>query len=258
VATLDVRYFDRARAVAGVIGKASGPGVACFATHPLWANWITGEPTYVALHDALCGRRPAVELLGEGFWPPGLCATATADGLAVWNGTAEGAGADVLAHEAGHALYTASVCAYSAQARRPDGMRSGETRVSVWVAPESVVWCRRLPVLVQPYEGSCLAQLLEAEPGRLALRLGGDGAAATTNADGSPEVGEGEPVEVRLTVRSGAYPVAPGSAHVVTVRRSSGAESKMQLTATADGELRLDVMADWTTVTLTPAGGQGL
>lgn len=239
VATLDVQYLDGQRVVGGLMGRQSGQGVVCFATHRLWANWVTSDPVYMAFHGDLCARRAAVELLGSALWTEGVCVTAMAPrGIAVVNARAVSTAADVLYRDAAHALYTDAWCLYSAEAVTEQGLRSGAARLSVVLPPLSVTTCQPTPILVQPFEGTCLARLLQQEPTRLVLQVAGDRATLSTDQKGNVTMGSGVPTQVRFTVRNGIYRVHPGSVHRVTQLEGSRVVSQSLVTASGEGELR--------------------
>ena len=238
IAVLGSKFHEGKRVVAGVIGNKPGLGVTCFATHRLWANWISSDPVYEAFHHDLCMRRAKVELLDVPFWTSGICATAIEDGIAVANGLPRTAGAEVVYYGAEHALYTNAACVYSAMARRPDGTRSGAARLSVELPELSLVACGRLPVLVQPFTDTCMARLVEQSPQRLVIEVGGDGATVTRQRDGALRIGQGAPTEIRFTISDGAYPVRPGSAHHVRIDMGRAGVVEGDVTASAAGQIR--------------------
>lgn len=253
LAVLDTRFVDRKRAITGLVGRADGAGIACFATHRLWADWKSSDPVYIALHNDLAARQPAVELLGEAFWPRGVCVTATDDGVAVLNATAVGLGVDVVDYGAQHALLTDAFCAYSALARNPDGTRSGICRVSVALPAGALVHCRRMPVLVQPFTGNCLARLIRYMPHEVVLDVGGTGAAVVKTETGRLRVGSGEATEVRITLGPGAYPTAPGTAHRVRVEPEGGKATEAVVCA-GDSGLRFSVTVTRARISVRPEG----
>lgn len=220
IAVSSTAYVDRRQVFAGLVGNRTGLGATVFATHRLWANWTTADPAYEAFHHDLCARRPAVELLDAPFWTTGICATATEEGVSVANARPGAETAEVISYEAGHALHTDATGTYSALARRPDGLRSGAARLTVDLPPLSVVHTRRLPVLIQPLTGTCVARLVELAPERLVMELAGGGA------------------EVRVTIADGPYRVPPGSVHRITITGERQKVIEGEVTAGPDGQLR--------------------
>ena len=253
VATLDARWHDDQRVMAGLVGRSTGPGVACFASHRLWADWISTDPVYAAFHHDLCSRQAKIDMLDVPFWTEGIAATATERGIAVFNAGLAPAGAEVISRAAQHALHTNAFCLYSAAARKPDGTRSGAARLSVEIPGVSLAVCDRLPILVQPYAGACTAHLIQQQPRRLVFEVGGDGAEIVRGRDGALRIASGEPTRIRFTVRDGVYRVRKGSGHHVTIdcgRRSGRIEAT--LTATETG-IRFSETLSYGVVTMTPA-----
>ncbi|MCE5219306.1 beta-galactosidase [bacterium] len=247
----ETKYVQGKLAFSGIVGKETGLGVACLATHRLWAYWKASDPAFMAFHQDLLARSARVEMLDSGFWPAGLCVTATEDGIALSNSRSETSGVDVAYRDAQHRLFTKAFCGYSALARTADGLRSGAARLSVVVPPGETVQCHALPISVQPFAFGCLARVLDNTPERIRIELGGAGASVATAASGTAQVGEGEPVEVRFTIRNGLYPVTPGSSHRVklTMDGSKPVEAVMQ--ASAGGELRFSEMVSHGVLTVT-------
>ena len=254
VAVLTTAAEDGRRVIAGIIGNPYGKGVALFATHQLWANWESSDPVYTALHHDLLVSRPLVELVQAPFWTSGLCATATQDGVAVLNGTAETAPADVIAHAASDALHRNCVCTFSALARTPEGLRSGAVQVSVDVPAMGTVHCPRTPATLQPYRGTCAARLLEYSGERVRFELGGTGAPIAPGPDGVLAVGEGEDTAVRLRLRDGAYGVSIGSSHTVTLDHGRGRVERMRVEGGLSRALEVTLNARRALVTIEPAG----
>ena len=252
IAVLGTKYKGE-RLIAGIIGSRFGAGVACFATHQLWANWTSSDPVYATFHHDLFARRSSLEMFDVSFWTEAVCATTTRDGVAVFNGRQSAQVTEVVAYDAGHALYTGAVCRFSALARNVDGMRSGACQLSVSGPPMSLTACRRLAVLVQPYTDTCTARVITNAQDRLSLALGGDGAKIGWDGGGKMTVSRGVPTEVRLTVGDGVYRVAPGSRHKVRIKPLDGSAVEAQLTATSAGQLRFSHVFERAVVTLKPA-----
>jgi len=255
VATLNTKPVRGKPLVSGLFARSAGLGFACYASHRLWANWRGDDPLYAAFHNDLCLRKPTVELLGAPFWTTGVCATLTDDGIALCNAGKGVTRAEAICLDAGHALYTDAACLFSASARSSDGTRSGAARVSVSLPPGSVVHCRRLPMLVQPYTDTCWARPVLVSRDRLVVEAAGDGGDALLDKAGALTLSTGGPTRVRYTVRDGVYKVAPGSTHRVSL--DTGKELlEGQFTANADGQFRFSETVERGLLTITPVQGK--
>ncbi|NSW55448.1 MAG: beta-galactosidase [Armatimonadetes bacterium] len=253
VAVLTTAAEEGRRVIAGIIGNQCGDGVALFATHQLWANWQSSDPVYAALHHDLLASRPLVEIVQAPFWTAGLCATATQDGVAVFNGTTETASADVIAHAASDALHRNCVCTFSAFARTPQGLRSGAVQLSVDVPALRTVHCPRTPITLEPYRGTCAAKLLEYSRQRVRFEFGGTGAPIAPGPDGVLGVGEGEDTVVRLRLRDGDYAVNVGSFHTITLDHGRGRVERLQVESGLNRALEVTLNARKALVTVEPA-----
>ena len=222
LAVLESSFVEKQRVIAGVIAKETGFGVACFATHRLWANWTTADPVYLGFHRDLCARRAKIELLDQLFLTSLVSATQVEDGVALANAGERSARADVVSNEAGHALHDRCICMFSADVRAPDGRRSGASRLSLDVAPLSLVVCHRTAVQVQPSGGTCLARVVEQTPTRLVVELAGEGAEVRRDQKGRLGMTAGQATDVRVTVRDGVYRVPVGSTHEVRLDTGRG------------------------------------
>ncbi len=255
VATLDARTVQGKSTISGLLGRGTGSGLACYATHRLWANWRSDCPVYIGFHLDMCARRPAIDLQGTSFWTTGICATLTADGVALCNATRRATIAEVICAQARHAVHSSGAGLFSALARERDGTRSGAARLSVHLQAGETKQCRPLPILVQPYTDSSWAMALEVGPERIVLEVAGAGGDVVADRAGALSLTSGALTRARYTVTDGEYSVEPGSVHRV-VMRTEGERLEGLFTATSEGRFRFSESARHGVITITPAVGE--
>jgi hypothetical protein len=236
----------KGRVVGGIFGCRHGQGGGVYASFRLWDRWEPGDPLFAAFHDAICSRRARYRLTGP-FWPGVASLAVEEDGPTVV--ARSGGVVEVVAMGARDALHEGAYCATSAHGRGP---RGGDVDLLVDAPSGGLYHLRRTPVAVRPYQGGCLSKLELIGPKALQIMLYGDEATVRSGAGGLRIT---RPVanDVEVVVTGGTYPVAPGSAHLVTAARERRDAVKQVVKADAAGRLDIAVRAQRTRVTIEPA-----
>jgi hypothetical protein len=234
----------KARLVGGIFGRQHGQGGGVYASFRLWDMWDPTDPLFATFHDGVCGRRATYRLVG-GFWPGGASMSVEEDGPVL---VTRGAGTvELVAFAARNGLYEGAYCYTDAQ--------SGDVDLLLDAVGGGLYHLRRMPVAVRPYGGRCLAKVELVGPKALQVMLYGDQAQVRNTTTGVQIL---RPVanEVEVTVASGVYPIAPGSAQKVTVAEEGRKALQQILTADAAGRVDVTVRAHRTRLTIEPAPAQ--
>lgn len=255
VGIVDVRPVPgrTGRGIAGVFAHPYGAGGGIFASFRLWERWEPGDPLFAAFHGSLCRRHARYALSGS-FWPADVSMVPEVDGVALVSH--QGAIVEVTALAADDALYSGAYCLASAEARLPDGRRSGDVSLLVEAPPRSLLRLRRQAVSVRPYIGSCLSRVRLVGPAALEILAYGADPVLQQRRQGV-EVLQTAAVTVRVLVGNGTYRVEPGSRHRVTMTMARGASQSFEVTADAGGHLDFDVVAQKTTILVEPLAAIG-
>jgi hypothetical protein len=188
----------------------------------------------------VCGRRATYRLAG-GFWPGANSLSADYDGATVV--TRSGGDIEVFALGAHSALHEGAYCYTSAD--------DGDVDMLLDAPGGGLYHLRRQPVAVRPYDGRCLSHIELLGPKALRIMLYGDRGILAESKTGL-RVERPQPVEVEVSVTDGLYPVAPGSAHLVTVAEEGRQAVRRTVRADSAGHLSIALRARNTRLTLEP------
>lgn len=240
-----------APAWAGIFLRPLGFGAAIFATFPLWCAWDPADPAFEAFHGDLSSRRALYQRLGPGLFGGQVrLAALGSDGFRLLNMGAATT-ADILCHASGHRPYVGVCTRFSAAAVDERGMRTGAARALVPLAPGDLVTLRAAPIMVQPEVGEVTSLLERYDAKMIVLNLAGAGS-ALRRGEGGLEPTPGRDTAMRLTFKSGAYALDPGSRHLVTLRWADGRQEQRTVDVGPNGQFRLEVSGRALTVIVTP------
>lgn len=252
-AHLGLRFDEQRQAYfRGLIANRYGAGLALFATHTLWSRWSLTDPLSQALHGDLLARRAQYALTQTGLLQENLHFAGGADDVLLFNRERSAQVAEVLAFGAEGLAYQGGCTQFTA-APTQVGLPPGTARLLALVPGRATVHLQRRPVLVQPFVGEAMVQLVEYTPQRVELVVGGADATVRSWRDRRLEIVATRPCDVRLLLRHGAYAVRPGSRHTVTLTWRGGKSQTATLVASAEGELDLSGAYRLDTLVVTPA-----
>jgi|GEM_PF-1314699 len=193
----------------GLLMRASGKGWALYGTTRLWEEWLPGNAVFEKVFGDLMGPGCTVAVKA----PAGLtsaCEVAPyADGgLLIHN--SGGSAAQVLVENPEGRVY-----------RMPGGVQSVRPKETsgnslLMVPAGRLMPAQALPVSVTPVQVPAYVQVLEYSEKQIVLAVHGGQSRVRPDAEGRLAVLPAGAVEVDVTVKDGAYPVAPRSAHLVT------------------------------------------
>jgi hypothetical protein len=243
---------DKKPTFAGVISRNVGPGVSFFATHRLWAGWLPGNRLFNEFHGDLWQRRATVELLGGPFVAPGLELAESDEGAVVLYNPGDLCRIRIALYAGGHRLYSGAVCQFSAALMDETGLRTGGVLATLDAPRHASAELVPVPVEIRPLAGICTAQLTDYGQDALRFTIAGE-RSAPEGRPGALAPSRGWPKPVRLTVRSGAYRITPGSRHLLRATHRNGDTDERKFTADNESRLMIDLQVDHTEMEIEPA-----
>jgi hypothetical protein len=193
----------------GLLMRASGKGWALYGTTRLWEDWLPGNAVFEKVFGDLMGPGCTVAVKAPGGLTSACEVAPYADGgLLIHN--SGGSAAQVLVENPERRVY-----------RMPGGVQSLRPKETsgnslLMVPAGRLMPAQALPVSVTPVQVPAYVQVLEYSEEQIVLAVHGGQSRVRPDAEGRLAVLPAGAVEVDVTVKDGAYPVAPRSAHLVT------------------------------------------
>lgn len=196
--------------------RALGRGFSVYAPTFLYEAWRPADPYFSEFHNRILGWGSDLEMVQPAdLWPPVSLAAYSDYSVAI--ASPEGLGAAVVVH--GGAAQVYQVPAGAMRVANPEE----DDRVELLLPAAPLVRAQPLPVFVRPLDPEAVATVVVREygPQRVELLIYGTEAWATLRG-GEVVVSGGAATQLQLEVGSGAYLVAPGAVHRVTIEEEVG------------------------------------
>lgn len=192
--------------------RGLGTGFAVYAPTFLYANWNSGDPYFDEFHQRILSWRRDVEVIEpEGVWPAVGVAVFSDWSIAVVS--PNGNSAIVDAYGAKNQMYQVPLGAMRL------GNPQEEQRVELLFPGEPLAVAVPVPIYLRVQDAGALvtASVSRYEAKGIELMVHGNGAEANVSASGV-QVNGGDATSVEIEIRTGAYPIARGSLHHVTMQ----------------------------------------
>ncbi len=231
--------------------RGLGEGFAAYYPDFLYEGWTASNEYFNEFHNKVLSRNSPIEIVDPDMTWPGVSA-ALYDDRSVGAASPDGTPLSLLVYGSGNQVYLVP----SGMARVSNLDEVNQTELLFPGQP--LARAVPLPIYLYPIGEGATASVSVKRYGRdgIELVVAGAGSAANTRG-GQVAMTEGNPTQVDLEIRGGAYGMAADSMHAVTVRQGpvALAPRTQQLMPNPDtGSLIVRLTVTYASITVKPAG----